>query len=605
MPERPARSTSPRSMKSKINRTSPRYRAISDLYIHSPSTKAQLRIGILVDTPKLTRASATVLRDIMRSDFARLQLVVYNAAARFTLPFKGCLPARLWCPPRKSRARTRLLWEVYKRLDKRIWHVDNDPLGIEDCEPLFEGLESLEVEPITTGFADRFPEDAIEAIASKRLDVLLRFGFNLIRGSILNTAKYGVWSFHYGDEDYYRGGPAYFWELYEQNPLSGVTLQILTEEPDANRVLEKALFATQLDLSVIRNRIQPYWGSAHFMIQKLWELHAYGWESVEKGILTAAPYSGKRKTYCVPNNIEMARWIVPHATKKLYSRVKRTVMLSGDVLHWQLAIRTGGHYIQCEDGSVHTAGFRWIESPKGHFYADPFVLERDGQNWLFFEDYDYQRERGAIACADVSPGGEMGEARLVLEADTHLSYPYIFSEGDSIYMIPENGLAEVVQLYRCTRFPEQWSPVAELFHGPAVDTSVWKQDGKWWFFTTLLDRLGQGIALYLFFSESLTGPWLYHPANPISHDVRNARGAGRLFQKDGKLIRPSQSSIIRYGYSFALNEVVKLTQAEYQERPILSVGPNWRPGLQATHTYNRTGSIEVIDGQTFRQRSRL
>jgi hypothetical protein len=578
---------------------------LSHLYTHSPASKAPLRIGALVDAPELIRPFAAVLRDIARSDFASLELVIYNADERHARPVKRRLAGRLRTALLDSKMRAALLWNVYSRLDQLIFHVDNDPLGMEDCGSMLDGVESLHVRPIRNGYVNRFPEETLKAIRSKDLDVLLGFGFNIIGDGVLKTAKYGVWSFYYADNDYYRGDPAYFWELYEQNPLSGASLHILTEEPGAGRVLAKALFPTEFGVSVIRNHVQPYWSSSHLVIQKLWELHAYGWEFVERRILSPAPYRGKRKIYHVPTNAEIVRWLVPQVAKKLCQRAKRIVARSGDTLHWQIGIRTGSHYIQGANKEANTAGFRWIESPKGHFYADPFVVERDGQHFVFFEDYDYRQKLGAIACAMVSPSGQMGEHRPVLVDNVHLSYPYIFAEGDSIYMIPESGAAGVVRLYRCTRFPEQWSPVTELFFGPAFDTSVWKQDGMWWFFTTLVDPRGYGNALYLFFSESLTGKWLYHPSNPISHDVRNARGAGRLFRKGDQLIRPSQNSIIRYGYGFALNEIVKLTPAEYQERTILSVEPNWCRGLKATHTYNQDGSIEVIDGQTLRRRSEL
>jgi methionyl-tRNA formyltransferase len=116
------------------------------------------------------------------------------------------------------------------------------------------------VDPITTRFVHRFPDDAIEQIREKKLDVLIRFGFNILRGEILTAARYGVWSYHHGDNDYYRGGPAYFWEVLEGNPVSGATLQVLTEELDAGTVLYKGLFATHAGFSQVRNRVQPYWG---------------------------------------------------------------------------------------------------------------------------------------------------------------------------------------------------------------------------------------------------------------------------------------------------------------------------------------------------------
>ena len=145
----------------------------------------------------------------------------------------------------------------------------------------------------------------------------------------------------------------------------------------------------------------------------------------------------------------------------------------------------------------------------------------------------------------------------------------------------------------------------DLFRGPAFDTSICHHDGLWWFFTTLQDPRGLGVALYLFFAESLKGKWQYHPANPISCDVRNARCAGRLFKRRDNLIRPSQSGAIRYGYSFAFNEILTLTPSEYKERTMLTVKPELFGKLMATHTYNREGSVEAIDGQELIRISRL
>ena len=67
----------------------------------------------------------------------------------------------------------------------------------------------------------RFPPGAIAALLSHDLDVILRFGFNILRGEVLTSARYGIWSFHHGDNEFYRGGPPLFWEVVEDNPCSG------------------------------------------------------------------------------------------------------------------------------------------------------------------------------------------------------------------------------------------------------------------------------------------------------------------------------------------------------------------------------------------------
>ncbi len=68
---------------------------------------------------------------------------------------------------------------------------------------------SIECESCRTApaYEHRFPPEAVERIRAADLDVLLRFGFNIIRAQILETARYGVWSYHHGDNREYRGQP--------------------------------------------------------------------------------------------------------------------------------------------------------------------------------------------------------------------------------------------------------------------------------------------------------------------------------------------------------------------------------------------------------------
>jgi hypothetical protein len=100
----------------------------------------------------------------------------------------------------------------------------------------------------------------------------------------------------------------------------------------------------------------------------------------------------------------------------------------------------------------------------------------------------------------------------------------------------------------------------------------------------------------LFYADRLDGRWHYHPANPVSSDARRARPAGSLFYRDGRLFRPAQDCSVRYGYAIVLNEVLKLSKTEYQERAAETIQPSWRPGLLGTHTINANERYEVIDG---------
>src|SRR5689334_17134051 len=152
-------------------------RLISDLYIHSSSPNPPLRIGLLLDSTELSRALASVVADIARSNFARIELVIFNASSRpaAAAPPPSSFPRRILRLLSDAKARSSAAWTLYTRLDERFWHVDDDPLATEDCAPLLDGVDTLMVEPLTKGFVHRFPPEAVEKIRAANLDVLIRF----------------------------------------------------------------------------------------------------------------------------------------------------------------------------------------------------------------------------------------------------------------------------------------------------------------------------------------------------------------------------------------------------------------------------------------------
>lgn len=559
------------------------------LYQRSDSRSPPLRVGLLLDSTTLPRWAAEVIEHITQCDFASLELLVFNAEPREQSPTRsraGKIAHILQTP----NLRRSVLYSLYQRWDSGRVDSSIDPFVPVDCTTQLAGIESISVVPHRNRFVHRFPQEALHLIREKKLDVLLRFGFNILRGDILTAARCGVWSYHHGDDNAYRGGPAHFWEVVEQNPLSGVMLQVLTEELDAGTVLCKGLFATYPGISRARNCIQPYLGATTFVIQKLHELHQRGWDCVRAKALPAAPYLGRKPIYRTPTNVEMLRWLGPIAASRIAQRWRQPT-----IHHWHLAIRTGKPL--SPEGQLDAKGFRTITSPRGRFYADPFLVNEDGATWVFFEDFDYAADCGRISCAEVRDG-ELGPVIPILERPYHLSYPCLFRDAGELYMIPESGAHGTVELYRCKRFPDQWEFVKVLFHGRAVDTTIHIADGLYWFFTTLQEARGDAIQLWLFYATELTGEWIPHPANPISTDVRYSRGAGAIICSGGKRFRPAQDCSQHYGYRFTFQEIVTLDCERYVERPAAAVNPDWAPGLVATHTYSHTGNVEIIDGCT-------
>jgi hypothetical protein len=580
-------------------------KTFSSFFYSSASSRPGLRIGVLLDDVRITRAHASVIEDIQASDFARIELLVYSDGSKLAgAPHAHRVPflLRVRRLLRTGVRHQSLGWALYTRIDRWRARLENDPLEQRDCSAILKGIATVRLPPRGGGVDQRAADDAIATVRDARLDVLVRLGTQRLSGEILDSAKYGVWGFRYGDSERYRGGPSYFWELVEDDPVSGVALERLAEDPDGVLVLARGFFATDMG-SYARNRVQPLFGSTHMVIQKLHELHGSGWDQIANRSVKPAPHAGRRSVYRHPSPWELMRWMGPRLPGRVLDRLARRLHERLDVWHWRVAIRS--HNGGTLDSAANMSGFDWIEAPPGHMYADPFIASRAGLRWLFFEDLSYAENRAVISCAPLTPDGRVGSANVILRSAGHISYPYVFFDGPTPYMIPETAAEGSVRLYRATDFPSGWELHRELYSGAAMDTSAWSQDGKWWFFTTLREPRGRAMMLVLFYSDALDGPWVFHPMNPISLDVRNVRGAGAIYRQGRKVVRPSQDCSKTYGYSFTLFEILTLSPTEYRERALVTIRPDWDPDLAATHTYNHDGPIEVIDGKTRRTRSQV
>ena len=549
--------------------------------------------ALMLDSLTLPAWAASIVDHIQSLQLRlRIESLIFNASEQPPPAQPASLPVRLWRILRDERKRSQILYSLYFKWDAQRYSIPNDPLRPVDCtDKLAACLENIRGALSPKGSLYRFSPQDLEIVQEQKLDVILRFGFNILRGEILNVPRYGIWSYHHGDNAYYRGGPAYFWEIYESHPLSGVILAGAQRRVDAGLVLCKVP-------TWRHNRACPpcATGSSRtglfrfFVIRKLHQLHQYGHEQVAQQSSRTQLVAGRKKLYRSPTNIQMLRFLINWAFRRAVPVRLRPVPYS----YWRVALRVGENPLRLD--APDPRGFQWVKSPRGHFYADPVLFEKGGKTWLFFEDYSYLDKTGMIGCAEVLPDGVVSAPRTVLAPGHHLSYPFVFEHQSEIYMLPESGADQIVALYRAHPFPDRWSLEKVLFKGTmAVDTTLWVEDGVYWFFVTMVDPPEAGPQLFLFYADSLVGEWNYHPSNPICTDVRFARGAGRIFRENGRLIRPSQDHSRGYGSACHFRHVLELTKHTYREVSLGSIQPTWERGLTGTHTYNRCGKFEVLD----------
>jgi len=558
--------------------------------------KNKNKVCLLVDGFDVPRWVYHCIDNINNSDHSEVVLCLKNKTADYNHNKKLSIFSRLL---RIIKHRRNFFYYLYIKIDNYIFSKFTTLFQIDNFKKLLT-CDVIEISPIKTKFSDRFDPETIEKIKEYDLDVILRFGFRILRGSILTEcSKFGVWSFHGADYKVNRGGPASFWEFLENNPYTGITFQILNEELDNGRILYQTYSSTNKS-SVIINRENSYNNIPKICDRVLKELFDCTADEFDQRISRRNPSNifYYNPLYKTPSNTT----IIVKLCKKIITGLIKKISNKFYFNQWSLSYSINNNN---ESYSSSLYRYKKISPPKDRYWADPFVIKKDSMYYIYFEEVLLDNDKGRICYIELDEKGKISESKIALETDFHLSYPFIIEDKNELYMIPETMEQNTIELYKCTNFPNRWELAHVMMKDvQAVDSTIFKYKGKYWMFCNLKSHSNFSIneELYLFFSESLHGEWISHPLNPIISDIRNSRPAGNIIKVDGKIYRPSQDSSIRYGHSININEIIKISESEYEEKTVEYILPKWSKEIWGVHTVNSDKDITVIDCLTRRRK---
>ena len=97
------------------------------------------------------------------------------------------------------------------------------------------------------------------------------------------------------------------------------------------------------------------------------------------------------KIYTVPAAPTMVSFLVQLRFRALMTKVRDLLVTE----QWRVGIRRRSALEPWDAREP----FRFLKSPEGHFYADPFVVVRDGRTFIFFEDFVASVSKGRICDA--------------------------------------------------------------------------------------------------------------------------------------------------------------------------------------------------------------
>lgn len=176
--------------------------------------KKKLRIGILLDSCILPAWCFKMLEEINSNPGSEIILIVKS------IPEKKKEISLL---SRMLAKRDSFLYYLFNKIENKLVKLIPDAFELKDISSILSAntIKTLEVNPIRTKFSDKISEIDLKEIEKYNIDIFIRMGFRILRGDILKTAKYGVWSYHHGDNKVNRGGPAGFWKYFKINLKQG------------------------------------------------------------------------------------------------------------------------------------------------------------------------------------------------------------------------------------------------------------------------------------------------------------------------------------------------------------------------------------------------
>ena len=242
----------------------------------------------------------------------------------------------------------------------------------------------------------------------------------------------------------------------------------------------------------------------------------------------------------------------------------------------------------------------WVKhNYKDRWFADPFILDvTEREIIVLVEEWYDPIQRGRISKLTIDKRSfELKEILVLLELETHLSFPMIVRKDNGIFVYPENSATGKWVEYKYN--PETDALVAQrtMANLPLTDSVICNYfDESLMFSTCLPDANGKELGIYSWDStkHEYSAKDYYHFEENIS------RTAGDFFTYKGKIYRPAQVCIQSYGDAVSFQEVSHENgKWDFREiKRIYSPHPDYDLGF---HTFNMYKDMIVVDALGFRK----
>src|SRR6185503_18239983 len=258
-------------------------------------------------------------------------------------------------------------WRLYGALDTRLFGGEPS-----DLVPLAEHLGP------TSAHSELDVAFVLGAVDDSRLD---------------GIARYGVWRFCFGADGAHADTFAGLREVAAGEPVtaSGIKVRLAADRPAR---LAYQSWSRTYPFSVVRNRDQLLRKTAEFAFRSLRELHQSGEAWLSR--CREAPHGVAQDPQ--PSLGDLARIVGRVATRGLDRALH--------IEQWFLAFKFGRPGVPAD-----LSGFTQLMPPKDRDWADPFVIEKNGRYFVFFEELPYAARKAHISMVEIRADGSVSPAQ--------------------------------------------------------------------------------------------------------------------------------------------------------------------------------------------------
>lgn len=257
-----------------------------------------------------------------------------------------------------------------------------------------------------------------------------------------------------------------------------------------------------------------------------------------------------------------------------------------------------------------------IDCKNRYWLADPFLFEKGGKDYVFYEAFDLIERKGKIGYSII--GGETSQLsiHIVLDEPYHLSFPNIFEYEGEIYMMPETCGDYTIKLFKAISFPDRWEEYEVILSDIyACDTIVIQNNNQKYLLASEMYREQTPNGNYI-------SCWVKNVCYKLNNNLKvekegilvaegdcGIRNAGKAFMHEGKLYRVGQNCPNKlYGKGLVLFEIESLDP--YKEKLLWikdcevfnsHIHKLEEYDIIGVHTYNVSEHYEVIDFSQIRE----